>query len=206
MRGIPGSAADAFQRARLADVPMKYAKLLLDPEYPPGRRRYRRKKTRRPALAKRRTAGIRHALSVVIVVPVAASMLWPMADLSNLFRRTRMESAPMPIEWNPKDREKFRLYMLRFVHAAGLTDLLCHYVRKWAGDLRNSDSPEVQEQFARFEREADRCSAVEALHGKGSLLNLENPFIQRSVGNPRIVTPEQLEAARSYRRVMGIAA
>ncbi|MDX8464643.1 hypothetical protein RFM26_02965 [Mesorhizobium sp. VK23B] len=112
----------------------------------------------------------------------------------------------MAIEWNPKDREKFRLYMLRFVHAAGLIDLLCHYVRKWADDLRSSPSTEVHEQFAWFEREADRCAKVEAEHGKGSLLNLENPFILRSVGNPRIVTLEQLEAARSYRRVMGIAA
>jgi hypothetical protein len=47
---------DAYLRARLADVPMKYAKLLLDPEYPPERRQYRRKKPQRPVLAKRRTA------------------------------------------------------------------------------------------------------------------------------------------------------
>lgn len=47
---------DAYLRARLANVPLKYAKLLLDPEYPPERRRYRRKKPRRPVLAKRRTA------------------------------------------------------------------------------------------------------------------------------------------------------
>jgi hypothetical protein len=47
---------DAYLRARLADVPLHYAKLLLDPSYPPEERRYRRKKPQRPALAKRRTA------------------------------------------------------------------------------------------------------------------------------------------------------
>lgn len=47
---------DAYLRARLADVPLRYAKLLLNPEYPPERPRYRRKKPRRPVLAKRRTA------------------------------------------------------------------------------------------------------------------------------------------------------
>lgn len=47
---------DAYLRARLAELPLKYAKLLLDPEYPPERRRYRRKKPPRPVLAKRRTA------------------------------------------------------------------------------------------------------------------------------------------------------
>lgn len=47
---------DAYLRARLANVPLKYAKLLLDPEYPPERRSYSRKKPPRPVLAKRRTA------------------------------------------------------------------------------------------------------------------------------------------------------
>ena len=47
---------DAYLRARLAGVPLHYAKLLLDPDYPPERPRYRRKKPRRPVLAKRRTA------------------------------------------------------------------------------------------------------------------------------------------------------
>lgn len=112
----------------------------------------------------------------------------------------------MPIEWNPKNREKFRLNVLRYVHAAGFVDLLYRDVRKWAEDLRNSDSPEVREQFAWFEREAERCAAVEDEQGKGSLLNLDHPFIQRSVDNPRIITPEQVEAARRYRRVTGIAA
>ena len=47
---------DAYLRARLAHVPLKYAKLLLDPEYPPEARPYHRKKPQRPVLAKRRTA------------------------------------------------------------------------------------------------------------------------------------------------------
>ena len=47
---------DAFKRARLADVPLKYAKLLLDPDFSPEPKRYCRKQPRRPVLAKRRTA------------------------------------------------------------------------------------------------------------------------------------------------------
>jgi len=47
---------DAYLRARLADVPLRYAKLLLDPDYPPAPEQYRRKRPRRPVLAKRRTA------------------------------------------------------------------------------------------------------------------------------------------------------
>lgn len=47
---------DAYLRARLANVPLQYAKLLLDPNYPPEARPYRRKKPQRPVLAKRRTA------------------------------------------------------------------------------------------------------------------------------------------------------
>lgn len=112
----------------------------------------------------------------------------------------------MPIEWNPKDREKWQIDTLGFDHAAGFIDLLYRDVRKWAENLQNSDSPEVREQFAWFEREAERCAAVEDEHGKGSLLNLEHPFILRSMDNPRIVTPDHLEAARRYRSVTGIAA
>ncbi|MBL0936014.1 MAG: IS1595 family transposase [Rhizobiaceae bacterium] len=58
VRGERDEAAreDAFKRARLANVPMQYAKLLLDPDYPPEPRRYRRKKPRRPVLAKERSA------------------------------------------------------------------------------------------------------------------------------------------------------
>ena len=47
---------DAYLRARLADVPLKYAKLLLNQDYPPEREQYTRKKPQRPVLAKRRTA------------------------------------------------------------------------------------------------------------------------------------------------------
>ncbi|TWH36062.1 ISXO2 transposase-like protein, partial [Aminobacter sp. J15] len=47
---------DAYLRARQANVPLRYAKLLLDPDYPPDERAYRRKKPSRPVLAKRRTA------------------------------------------------------------------------------------------------------------------------------------------------------
>lgn len=47
---------DAYLRARQANVPLHYAKLLLDPDYPPDERAYRRKKPPRPVLAKRRSA------------------------------------------------------------------------------------------------------------------------------------------------------
>jgi hypothetical protein len=40
----------------IANVPMKFAKLLLDPDCPPERRDYGRKKRRRAVLAERRTA------------------------------------------------------------------------------------------------------------------------------------------------------
>lgn len=59
VRGQPydeDAREDAYKRARIANVPKKYAKLLLDPDYPPERRRYRRKKPRRPVLAEERSA------------------------------------------------------------------------------------------------------------------------------------------------------
>lgn len=112
----------------------------------------------------------------------------------------------MAIEWNPKNREKFRLSMLRYIHAAGFVDLLCWKIRSWAKDLKNSEPAEVREQFAWFEREAERCAAVEDEYGKGSLLNLDHPFIKRSVDDPSIVAPEHREAALRYRHVKEIAA
>jgi hypothetical protein len=110
-----------------------------------------------------------------------------------------------PLKRTPKDREKWRLKTLQYDLDCGFIDLLHRDIQEWGFDLRNSDSPEVRDKFAWFEREATRCSAIEAEHGKGSLLNLDHPFIKRSMGNPRIATLEQLEAARSYRRAMEIA-
>lgn len=47
---------DAYRRARQANVPLRYAKLLLDPEYDVEPKSYRRRKPQRPVLAKRQTA------------------------------------------------------------------------------------------------------------------------------------------------------
>ena len=59
-RAVAGQDADgredAFKRARLADVPLKYARRLLDPDYPMAPKTYVRIKPKRPVLAKQRTA------------------------------------------------------------------------------------------------------------------------------------------------------
>lgn len=112
----------------------------------------------------------------------------------------------MATERNPKERDRFHLYMLRHVHAAGLVDVLQRYVQKWAEGLRNSESPETREQFAWFEREIDRCAAMEAEHGKGSLLNLNHRFVKSSMTGTSVITPAEFEAAQRYRNLTEKAA
>ncbi|MCO6393257.1 hypothetical protein GTW25_19750 [Aliihoeflea aestuarii] len=112
----------------------------------------------------------------------------------------------MPINWNQNSRENWLLETLRFDYEAGFVDLLFRDVSQWGKELRASGSPEVRERIAWFEREAERCAFVEDEHGKGSLLNLEHPFVQKSMDNPRILTRDHVEAARRYRQIMGTAA
>ena len=107
---------------------------------------------------------------------------------------------------NPKERDRFQLYMLRHVHAAGLVDVLQRYVQKWTDNLQSSESHETREKFAWFAREADRCATVEAEHGKGSLLNLNHRFVKSSMTGTRVITPAEFEAAQRYRNLTEKAA
>lgn len=107
---------------------------------------------------------------------------------------------------NSKERDRFQLYMLKYVHAAGLVDVLQRYVQNWTKNLQNSESPETREQFAWFEREADRCAAVEAEHGKGSLLNLNHRFVRSSMTGTRVITPAEFVAAQRYQNLTEKAA
>jgi hypothetical protein len=101
----------------------------------------------------------------------------------------------MSIDSKSTERERFQLLMLRYVYEAGVVDVFEGYVREWPDELRSSVSHDSRDEFAWFEREAEKRVAIEAEHGKESLLNLDHRFVKASM----TVTPSEREAARRHR-------
>ena len=66
-----------------------------------------------------------------------------------------------------------------------------------------SPDEDVRDEYAKIMRRAQEAFQIEAVHGRGSLLQLSHPIVKDLIGIkvqrlPPIIEPDEIEAARRY--------
>jgi len=85
----------------------------------------------------------------------------------------------------------------------GNYSVLASQIEQFGPQLRVSPDADVKKGFQELLERAEPCFEIERIHGKGSLLNLEHPTIQRFILVDRLIHPIRFEAALRYRSSMG---
>lgn len=74
--------------------------------------------------------------------------------------------------------------------------------------LRNSKFPHIRDEFLVIEAETMRGIEIEKEYGRGALLNIDHPFVQKLAsvgpcGGEPIIPATLVQAARAYRDIYG---
>lgn len=85
----------------------------------------------------------------------------------------------------------------------GNYSVLASQIEKFGPQLKDSADADVKKGFQELLERAEPCFEIERTHGKGSLLNLEHPTIQRYILVDGLIHPSRFEAALRYRSSTG---
>lgn len=106
-------------------------------------------------------------------------------------------------------REALGLGMLRRAVETGDCKLLKTFMDDFGSCLSSSAEQAVRDEYHRIREEAERAFRTEAVHGCGALLKLDHPkvaeLIQRRIKGRPIIGPEEIEAAKRYSTLGGLA-
>jgi len=101
---------------------------------------------------------------------------------------------------------------LRLSLEIGYCGVLRNEIARFGDRLAMSPDEDIRDEYAKITRRAQEAFQIEAVHGRGSLLQLRHPVVKDLIGikvprRPPIIEPEEIEAARRYgsikRRVRG---
>lgn len=99
-----------------------------------------------------------------------------------------------PVEW--------RLHLLRIAIEMGSFRTFRNCVAQWGEDLAACEVHVRREEYAWLLRKAERMSEIERVHGQGSLIELDHPFVLSILNSPKpSLTDEEVQAARRYRAI-----
>lgn len=107
---------------------------------------------------------------------------------------------------NPVRNRKAELCHLKSLRRsleAGCCGILRVKIQKFKDKLTSSPDADIRDEFADIMTKANEAFDTEALHGRGSLLQLDHPVVRDLIGEkqprvPPIIPPEEVEAARRY--------
>jgi len=94
----------------------------------------------------------------------------------------------------------WHLHDLRVAIEMGFCRSVRSGIKLWGASLETAETPEHRAEYAKILAEADAMFEVENVHGPGSLLNLDHPYVVSLGKQPRpVFLVSEIEAAKKYR-------